>query len=150
MVGVHKRIIGWRERVAFPQWKIKGIEAKIDTGARTSALHVDNIKKISPTSIRFEVVTSRKDSTKKVPVEAPILRMSRVRTSTGERHTRYVVMAKIKVGPVTRTIETSLVCRKRMLCRMLLGRRALEDYFVVDVTKKYVFGSPKRKKSKAT
>ena len=54
-----KPVIGRREYVAFPDWGIRGVEAKIDTGARTSAIHVDNIKRLSGERVRFEVVLLR-------------------------------------------------------------------------------------------
>lgn len=140
-------VIGWRERVAFPRWGITGVEAKIDTGARTSALHVDNIRKLGETRVRFEVVLSRRKPENRVPVEADIVRLSRVRSSTGHRQTRYVVAATMKIGAHRRKIELSLVCRKHMICRMLLGRTAVSD-FLIDPQRKHLHDSQSGRRSR--
>ncbi len=129
----------------FPEWGIRGIEAKVDTGARTSAVHVDNVRRLHGNRVRFDVVLGRKNQDNRVEVEARILRMSRVRASTGHRQTRYVVAAQVRIGPDNRQIELSLVRREKMLCRMLLGRTALRG-FLVDVDRRYVFGDTGRAK----
>ncbi len=149
LVSHHKkRTIGWRERVAFPDWKIAGIQAKIDTGARTCALHVDDVAELPNDRIRFNVVLSRKKPAKKVAAEAKVVRTSRVRSSSGHQQKRYVVEAKIKIGSVTKVIETSLVSRANMTCRMLIGRKALEGDFLVDASKKYLLGAPRKHRKK--
>ncbi len=140
-----KRTIGWRERVEFPDWKIAGVEAKIDTGARTSALHVDDITELSDKMIRFNVVVSRKGLDNKVAVRAKVVRITTVRSSSGHQQKRYVVEAKIKMGSVTKVIETSLVSRATMTCRMLIGRKALDGDFLVDTSEKYVLSQPRKK-----
>jgi len=142
-----KPIIGWREIVAFPEWAIDGIVAKIDTGARTSALHVENIEKLSANRIRFSVVTRRQDSSGHVPVHAELVRTTSIRSSTGHRQERYVVATRVRIGPVTKRVEMSLVRRDHMLCRMLLGRTALEG-FLVDVNHRHLYGSPARRRKK--
>ena len=148
MSQTNKRIVGWREYVAFPDWKIKGIQAKIDTGARTSALHVDDISELPNDRIRFNVVLSRKRPGKKVAAEAKVVRTTRVRSSSGHQQKRYVVEAKIRIGSVTKVIETSLVSRANMICRMLIGRKALEGDFLVDASEKYLLSGPRKKKAK--
>lgn len=142
-------IIGWREFVSMPDWEVGGIEAKIDTGAKTSALHVDNIKRLRGGRVRFDVVLSRKRPDALVPVETEIVRDTRVRSSSGHVTHRYVVATSIRIGTHRRKIDMTLVCRKHMLCRMLLGRTALTG-FLIDVDEKYVHGSRKsgRKKSR--
>ncbi len=136
------RVIGWREIVAFPEWNVDGIEAKIDTGARTSAIHVEDVVKLSGGRVRFHLVISRRSPFKHVPVTAELVRLSRVRSSSGQVQERYVVATTIRIGPVRRRIELSLVRRDKMLCRMLLGRKALRG-FVIDPHRKYVCGIPK-------
>ena len=138
-----KPIIGRREYVAFPEWGIKGVEAKIDTGARTSAIHVDNIRRLPGERVRFDVVLSRRKPDRRVQVEADLVRFTRVRSSTGHQQERFVVATKIRIGDIKRNIELSLVSRKQMLCRMLLGRTALSD-FLIDVDVKHLHGVPKR------
>jgi hypothetical protein len=140
-------IVGWREHVALPEWGIKAIKAKIDTGARTSAIHVDNIQHLSSGRVRFDVIVGHRGGEREcVPVEADLLRMSRIRSSAGREHERPVVKTRVRLGPVEREIELSLVCRHGMLCRMLLGRTALAEDFLVDPAATRLL-SPRRNKS---
>jgi hypothetical protein len=138
-----KLIIGRRERVSFPDWGIERVLAKVDSGARTSALHVGNIVDLPGDRVRFEVVLSRADPDQRVPVEADLSRVTRVRPSTGTQHRRHVVTTRIRIGPVEREIEVSLVCRAKMLCRMLLGRTALEGV-LIDVSRKHILSTRTR------
>lgn len=139
-----RSIIGLREYVSFPEWDVPDIVAKVDTGARTSALHVENIKKLPGGRVRFEVVLSRKDPDRRVPVEEEIVRVTRVRPSTGHATERFVVATKVALGNIEKVVEFSLVSRKHMLCRMLLGRIALEGDFLVDVGLRYALGKPQK------
>ncbi|MFG0284272.1 MAG: ATP-dependent zinc protease [Phycisphaerales bacterium JB039] len=129
-------VLGWRERVAIPSWGVRGIRAKIDTGARTSAIHVTHIEPVDADRVRFEVVTRERPARRTVTVEAGVVRWTSVRPSSGDAQQRPVVSAAIRIGPVRRTIEVSLVSREGMLCRMLIGRRALEG-LLVDPSMRY-------------
>jgi len=133
-----KRTIGWRELVSLPDWGIRGVEAKVETGARTSSLHVENVKHFPDNTVRFEVVLSRRDHGVRVQAEAPLVRWSTIKTSTGHRQERLIVSTLIRVGEYEREIEMSLVSRKGLLCRMLLGRTALANDLVVDPSRRYV------------
>lgn len=137
------RIIGWREYVALPEWGIRRLEAKVDTGARTSALHVDGLERLPGERVRFDVVLSRRDPARRVPVIADLVRVTRVRSSTGHVQERFVVATTIRVAGLRRRVEFSLVRRDVMICRMLLGRRALAG-FLVDVNRKHEHGKPGR------
>ncbi|MDX1429454.1 MAG: RimK/LysX family protein [Rhodothermales bacterium] len=139
-----KIVVGWREFVSLPEWGIRSIRAKLDTGARTSALHVENLELLTDGTVRFEVVPGG-DLTKRVPVVAELTRVTRVRPSTGKLQRRYVVSTVMRLGTVEKVIQLSLVSRRRMLCRMLIGRRALEDDFLVDPNSKYVLGRAARR-----
>lgn len=130
--------IGWRELVDFPEWGIRGVEAKVDTGARTSSLHVENIEHLPGDRVRFLVVLSRKDPHLRIEAEAPLVRWSSIKSSTGHRQERLIVSTRIQIGSYEREIEMSLVSRHGLLCRMLLGRRALEDGLLVDPTRRYL------------
>ena len=130
-------VIGWREYVSFPEWGVKRIEAKIDTGARTSAIHVEDVKRIRGNRVQFHLVVSRRRPFKHVLIKSPLVRMSRVRSSTGHVQERFVVATEVSIGRVLKRIEMSLVGRDRMLCRMLLGRSALSD-FLIHSGRKYV------------
>lgn len=124
------RIIGWREWVELPEWGIL-IRAKADTGAKSSAIDCANITELPDSRVRFTVRLDRKRK-KLVTLEAPILHRKRVRSSTGTGRDRFYVETSLRLGEIEKRITLSLVCRKRMIHRMLLGREALADAFLVD------------------
>ena len=130
-------IIGWREMIELPDWGIAKIKAKVDTGARTSALHVQDLEHLDDDHVRFNVVV-REHPLRLVSVEAPLFRVSRVKPTHDRIEERPVVQAKMRLGGVERLIEISLVGRPGMRCRMLLGRRALAEAFLVDAQHCYV------------
>lgn len=144
--GPIKTLVGWREVVDLPEWGIHGVVAKIDTGARTSSLHVEDLEEIAPGRIRFHVILSRGETPERVEAEADLVRISNVRPSTGRPQQRRVVRTDVVLGGKRKEVEISLVSRKGMLCRMLVGRRALGEDFVVDPERRYLFGRPKRRK----
>jgi hypothetical protein len=135
-------IIGWKERIDFPAWGIKSVRAKIDTGARTTALNVCDyeLMEISPGRFRarFRPVLSRKRQVCREPVEAEVVRMVRVRNTGGTAELRPVVETEIKLGPVSKRIRVTLTDRSRMISPVILGRNALAGDFVVDVERKYL------------
>ena len=137
-------MLGWRESVALPDWRISSIKAKVDTGARTSALHVEGLKEEGG-RVRFWVVRHRGDD-EPIGVTAKIHRLSRVRPSTGKPEERYVIRTRVQIGPIDRIIELSLVSREQMLCRMLVGRSALPEGTTVDPHARYLLSRPRRKK----
>jgi len=128
--GQAPAVIGWSEYVSFPEWGIGALRAKADTGARTSALHVEEIEELPRDWVRFQVVLDRRSQRRRVSVETRILRRGRVRSSNGQYSTRIFVRAEVRIGPMRRTIELSLVDRGSMIHRMLLGRSALEGLIV--------------------
>lgn len=130
--------IGWRERVDLPDWGVRRIRAKIDTGARTSAIDVASIEELPDGNLQFEVVTRLKPTRQTTWVTAEPARLSVVKPSHGEKQQRHVCVTRIRIGEYEQTIELSLVCRRKMLCRMLIGRSALADRFVVNAGKKYL------------
>lgn len=126
-------VIGWNEYVDLPEWGIKRLRAKVDTGARNSALHVENVRELSRGRVRFDVVLHRRKRDRRVHVLAHVLRRARVRSSNGEYDHRIFVATDVRIGPLTKRIELSLVDRGKMIHRMLLGRSALAGDFLVDV-----------------
>lgn len=137
-------VVGWRERVDLPDWGVAGLVAKVDTGARTSAIHVDDVEPIGDDHIGFWVVLSRKQINKRVHVEAPIVRMTNVRSSSGHRQPRYIVKTALRMAGIEREVELSLVPRPHMLCRMLIGRSALTGLYLVDASLKHATQEPSR------
>ena len=125
-------IIGIQEYVALPDWEIKHLRAKTDTGARTSAIDAYDIEELPGNRVKFIVVASRKHRDRRREVVADITRRAPVKSSTGHQHDRLFVTTTLKVGPVEKQIEVSLVSRHTMKCRMLIGRAALSGDFLVD------------------
>lgn len=136
-------LIGWREKIDLPEWGLKRVRAKTDTGARTSAIDVADIEELGNGDIRFRVVYRHNPERITRWIHADVIRKSAVKPSHGEAQQRYVCETLIRIGKVQRRIEISLVSRKGMLCRMLLGRTAL-DGLLVDASRKYVLTSEKR------
>ena len=137
-------VIGWREKIDLPEWGLKRVRAKTDTGARTSAIDVADIEELGDDEIRFRVVYHHDPEQVTKWIHAKVIRESTVKPSHGETQQRYVCETLVRIGEVVRRIEISLVSRKGMLCRMLLGRTAL-DGILVDATRKYVLTDAKRK-----
>ncbi len=144
------RAIGWRERIDLPDWGIRNLIAKIDTGARTSAIDVEALELLPRRRVRFRVHLSRNHRHLHKTVEAKLVRDARVRSSLGHVHERLLVRTTIRIGPFEKEIEIGLVSRPDMLCRVLLGRSALEHDFVVDPARRYLLsGSAKTRRAAA-
>lgn len=128
-------IIGWEEWVALPDLGLPAIKAKVDTGARTSALHARLIEPFGPVDaplVRFAVnpIAGRRDV--EITCSAPIVGRRDVTSSNGERESRYVIRTDVRIGPRTWPIEMTLTNRDSMSYRMLLGRQAIRDDMYVD------------------
>lgn len=141
-------IVGWREIVGLPDWNIPTLRAKIDTGAKTSAIDVDQVEKISDHEIRFDVVMSNRHRRRRKWITAEIVRETVVKSSNGKRETRYVVATTLELGGHKHLTEFTLVCRANMLCRMLIGRTALQNRYLVDVSHTYLASSKPNKTRK--
>lgn len=145
-------IAGWREVVSLPEWNVPRLVAKLDTGANTSAIHADTIEDLDDGHVRFEVISDEDGTLTRHPVMAKVIRRTRVRSSTGHSTMRYVVETTMTLGQWTGPVELSLVSRRGMLNRMLLGRRALGGHFLVDSSRSFVLTSRpelKRKRSRS-
>lgn len=134
------------EYVDIPEWRILKLRAKIDTGARSSALHVEHIRELGNGRVRFDVRLSRSQSDRRVTVEARVARRGLVRPSSGELAPRVFVAVKVRIGPVEREIELGLVDRGAMIFRMLIGRNALAHAFLVDPGRRYMLRQPSAKR----
>ena len=138
---------GWREWVALPDLGIDRIKAKIDTGARTSALHAFDIETIEADGepwARFAIHPWQDSPSDEVVVEAPLLARRHVRSSTGAADERPVVLANLVLAGQPRAIEVTLTRRDEMGFRMLIGRQALRGAYLVDPARSYLGGRPTR------
>jgi hypothetical protein len=133
-------VIGWKERVDFLDWGIGRVKAKIDTGARTSALGVEgySICDDDGTPVaELRLALFRRHPQRTHLIRVPVLKMVKVRTTCGHREERPLIEARLRIGPVVKRVYFTVTCRDHMLCPIILGRRALEGDFVVDVAHKY-------------
>ncbi len=138
-----KQPIGWREWVAFPDVGVPAIKAKIDTGARTSALHAYRLKVPKGEGVaRFEIHPVQRKRTPAIPVELPIHGYKTIRSSNGQQQRRPVVLLTVEAGEERFEIEVTLTSRDAMGFRLLLGRSAIAGRFMVDVSKSYMLGRP--------
>jgi len=133
--------IGWKEYIGFPEWGIRRVKAKVDTGAKTTALDVVGCELESDGAGTVAVLTlalHRRKPTRRRVVRVPVVRSVRVRNTGGEPEWRLVVEALVRLGPVEKRIHLTVADRSRMVCPVILGRNALAGDFVVDVSRKYL------------
>lgn len=134
--------IGWKEYVDFEEWKIRRVKAKIDTGARTSAIDVvsyelrETADQGLVAELRLGLKRSKSGRLRRIRV--PVLKMVVVRNSSGLREQRPLIETMIRIGPVRKRVRLTVTNRAGMRFRMILGRKALEDDFLVDVSRKYL------------
>lgn len=136
-------LIGWREWLKLPDLGILHIKAKIDTGARTSALHafyVDPFLYHDVQWVRFGIHPQQGNSDAVVDCKAPVKDLRTVTDSGGHKEDRYVIETRLSLGTVTWPAEITLTNRDSMKFRMLLGRTALKGNFLVDSSTSYRFG----------
>jgi hypothetical protein len=142
-------IIGWREWITLPELGIPAVKAKIDTGARTSAIHIFNLEELETDDrpmVRFGIHPLQRRQDIKRICEAPVIDRRRVKDSGGHLEKRYVIQTTAVMGVVRWTINLTLTNRDPMMFRMLLGRTAVENRFLIDPARSYLTG---RKLAKA-
>ncbi len=135
--------VGWREWVGLPELKVDAIKAKIDTGARTSALHAFRIEPFwrdGVVWVRFELNPIQRSHAKRVACEARAVDERTVRNSGGGVEQRYVVATMLKLGDKSWPIELALANRDQMGFRMLLGRTALKGRALVEPGRSFLLG----------
>lgn len=128
-------VIGWREWVQLPDLGIDAVKVKVDTGARSSALHAFDLKTTSRAEgevVRFKVHPRQRDSKFTVECEARILEYRQVRSSSGKATVRPVILTDVILMGERYPIELTLTSRDEMGFRMLLGREAVRGRFLVD------------------
>ena len=136
-------IIGWREWVSLPDFGAVVTKAKVDTGARTSALHayyVEPFTRGEKPWVRFGLHPRQGDLTIAVDCEAPVVDRRQVMDSGGHRELRYVIATAVQLGDVRFDVEITLTDRETMRFRMLLGRTALKARFLVNSNRSFIFG----------
>lgn len=138
-------LTGWREWVSLPGIGVPWIKAKIDTGAQTSALHAGNITAFERDGtewVTFTVQPWQESPADEVSVELPILDRRTVRSSSGHTQDRIVVLMDLTLVGRTVPVEVTLTDREEMVFRMLIGREALRQGYVVDSGASYAGKRP--------
>ena len=136
-------LLGWREWVALPEFGIPSLKAKLDTGARTSALHafaLEPVERDGRSCVRIGIHPLQKHSVPEVWCVAPITDRRWIRDSGGHCELRYIVETTVQIGNAAWRIETSLTDRDNMMFRLLLGRTAIAGHYIVDPARSYVTG----------
>lgn len=139
--------LGWREWVSLPELGIPAIKAKIDTGAKTSALHAFRIEPFvrnKTDHVRFWLHPLQNKRQIELECEAPVIQKRTVKNSGGQREERYVIESTVCIGKHTWAIEMTLTSREDMMFRMLLGRTAIRDgKLKIDPAASYLTGRGK-------
>ncbi len=135
-------LIGWREWASLPELGIRRIKAKIDTGARTSALHAFSVELIeAPQKKKVGFIVrlhSRHFPQKKIKCMAELVDIREITDSGGHKEQRCVIKTPLVVGKSCWPIEITLTSRDNMRFKMLLGRTALKGRFIVDPGRSYL------------
>jgi hypothetical protein len=138
-------IVGWREWVSLPGVGVPWIKAKLDTGARSSALHAFDVEELADGErVRFSVRPWQKSEDDVVVVECPVHDRRSVRSSSGHSEERIVVLLDVELFGRTVTAETTLSNRDQMGFRMLIGREALRQGFIVNPGESFLGGRAPR------
>lgn len=137
-------VFGWREWILF-EGKSKALRAKLDTGARTSCIHAEEVESFERDGVawvRFTVFDPNRDAEQahSVRYECPVVRMAKVKNADGGQSERVVVELDFWIGGEKRRAEFSLNARHDMLNPVLLGRRAIREMGRVDAGRSYLKG----------
>lgn len=138
---------GWREWVGLPDLDVEYIKAKLDTGARSSALHAFNLVEFERDGaawVRFSVHPWQRSAQDEHTVELPVHDRRTIRSSTGHVQQRYVVRMHLRLMDQTFPVDVTLARRDAMGFRLLIGREALRHGFVVDSGRSYLGGKPSK------
>jgi ribosomal protein S6--L-glutamate ligase len=142
MIG-DRQIVGWREWVALPELGLPAIEAKVDTGAKTSALHafaMDTYEEGGRQRVCFGVHPVRQNEVIEVFACADVIDERIIVSSNGLEEHRVVIRTLLSLGDQSWPIEITLTDRRSMRYRMLLGRQALAGRLIVDARALHMHG----------
>ena len=144
--------IGWKEYLDLPALGLRRLKGKIDTGARTSTLHVHSVTYLEPPAeggagaAEVTLTPDRRHPTRVITARVQILRHLRITDSGGHHELRPLIETELVLGPVRKPILLTLTDRSEMLFRMILGRKAVEGDFWVDPARKYLLRSWHRRR----
>ncbi len=137
------KVIGWRERVSFPDFGVIGVKAKVDSGAQTSSIHAFRPRfsqRDDGEWVSFEIHPRRRSRKDAIRVSAKVLTHRWIRSSNGKRELRPVIVTTMVLAGEEFEAEMTLANRHLMAYRMILGRSAMRGRFSIAPGKSYVFG----------
>lgn len=141
-----KSILGWREWIGLPELGVEWIKVKVDTGARTSALHVFGIEELREEDdgvlLRIRIHPKQRSVAEEIVTEVLAHDQRPVTSSGGHRQHRYVIETPVRIGDREFPIEVTLTNRDTMGFRMLLGRTALRQGYLVNPGSSFLTGKP--------
>ncbi len=135
---MEQKFIGWREYVSLPKLKLIDIKAKIDTGAKTSAIHAEEIEYCTINNKKYVKFVFVEDGGKKHRLKALFIEERKIRSSTGQETIRPIIKVQIKMGLELFNVEVSLINRDLMGFKMLIGRDALKNNFLINPSKSFL------------
>jgi hypothetical protein len=141
-------VIGWKEWASLPELDVPKILCKVDTGARTSALHafyVEDFFEGDRHRVRFGLHPKQGNNETEIHCVADVADVRNVTDSGGHTESRFVIRTPVVIGKDSWPIEITLTNRDTMQFRMLLGRTAIIDNFLIDAAVSKVMGKPSRK-----
>ena len=144
-----KPIMGWKEWLTMSELNIPHIKAKIDTGAKTSALHaydIEEFQRYGQPWVRFKVHPLQRNTKRIAKAEARVIDHRNIRNSGGTLSYRPVIETEVRLGDYFWNIELTLIDRSAMGFRMLLGRDAVKGRFIIDCSRDEVIGKGPRRK----
>lgn len=133
-------VLGWREWVSLPSLGIPMIKAKIDTGARTSCLHafdIERFRKNNVDKVHFHIHPIQRNDITTIRCTAKLVDIRQVTDSGAHRELRYFIETSMLLGGITHMIQISLTNRVKMTYRMLLGRKALQQDYIIDPSRSF-------------
>jgi hypothetical protein len=143
--------VGWREWLALPDLEVARIKAKVDTGARSSALHAYNMRLYERRGrpyVSFDIHPLQRNADHSIAARAEIVAVRSIRSSSGQVELRPVIETRIAIGEQVWPIELTLTNRDEMGFRMLLGRQAIRGRFLVDGGRSYLQSKKRRKEER--
>jgi hypothetical protein len=144
---VEKMIIGRLETISLPDLAIDSLNVRVDTGAQTSSLHVDNIKQITldgKPAVAFDIHPDSHDVNSVKQCKALIADIRKIKSSNGTSEQRFIIKTIAHLGELSWPIQISLTDRSDMTYMMLLGREALADKFYIDPSAVFLGSAKKR------
>lgn len=139
-------IIGASEWIGLPQLDVSRLRARVDTGAKTSALHVSDLehfRKRGQDWVRYRVAIGSPRPNRYVDCESRLTDIRNVRNTSGDLEKRCCIKTRLLIGATSWEAEITLTCRRKMRYRMLLGRTAMSHHALVDPGRRYLQGFPR-------